>query len=72
MKIAGILSDMGGGKEIFMFYLFNFFYCSREKFFYALLLNVLVTVNAGYMKLAYANPRPYMIDGEIQPFECDT
>lgn len=64
------LSWFGGGKEIGVMLLFSFLFAPREKFFYYLCAFTLDKLYVGYYKLSYADPRPYMADGNIHPITC--
>ena len=63
-------TNLGGGKELMFLVGFSFVFASREKFFYYLGMLSLDKLYISYLKLAYARPRPYMIDGEITPVKC--
>ena len=41
---------------------FTLFFCPRSKFFYYLAVFTIEKAGNSYLKLAYAAPRPYMIE----------
>ena len=45
-------------------------FCTREKFFYLLTVYSIDKALIGYLKLAYHNPRPYMVESSITPIHC--
>jgi len=47
-----------------------FLFGTRSKFFYFLSMLTLDKVIISYFKLAYAEPRPYMISSDITPVTC--
>jgi membrane-associated phospholipid phosphatase len=49
---------------------FGFLWCERSKFFYYLSVLSLDKLINAYFKLAYANPRPYMLKSDIKPISC--
>lgn len=65
-----IHSEFGGGKEIGALLVISMLFAPREKFFYFLTAWTLDKLYIGYFKLAYADPRPYMVNGDIKPLEC--
>jgi hypothetical protein len=46
------------------------FFCPRSKFFYFLAVFLIEKAGNSYLKLAYASPRPYMIESKIEPVGC--
>ena len=65
-----LMSKLGGGKEIGVLVFSALLLAPREKYFYYLLAWALDKLYIGYFKLAYGDPRPYMVNGEIHPYEC--
>lgn len=63
-------TSIGGGKELIALSSVGFIFCKRERFFYFFFMYGLYGIIVGYYKLAYANPRPYMISMNIKPFSC--
>lgn len=63
-------SDLGGSKEILVLLGVGFLLCSREKYFYFLVIYMLDKMQIGYLKLAFHDPRPYMAEGQIHPLSC--
>ena len=54
-------TELGGGEEIAFLTLLSFIWCERERFFYYLTAFSFNKMINAYFKLAYAEPRPYMI-----------
>jgi hypothetical protein len=52
----------GGGVEMIVACVFTLFFCPRSKFFYFLAVFLIEKAGNSYLKLAYASPRPYMIE----------
>lgn len=63
-------SDLGGSKEILILMGVGFLLCTREKYFYFLLIYMLDKMQIGYLKLAFHDPRPYMAQRLITPISC--
>lgn len=63
-------TSLGGGKEITAVMIIYLFLKSRSHFFYFLAIWGLKELLISYMKLAYADPRPYMISPTIKPLHC--
>ena len=61
---------LGGGTEYCIAIFFVFMWGCRVKYYYYLAIFCLDKVIIGYFKLAYAAPRPYMIEGSIHPVQC--
>ena len=55
-------TKLGGGKEIMVLVGVGIIFASREKFFYYLGILSIDKLYVSYLKMAYASPRPYMID----------
>lgn len=68
-KVWFIITEMGGAKEI-GFVVFISFFGPRPRFFYYLSILTLITGMVSYMKIAYHQPRPYMIEPGIHPISC--
>jgi membrane-associated phospholipid phosphatase len=49
---------------------FTLFFCPRSKFFYFLSVFLIEKAGNSFLKLAYAEPRPYMIEFKIKPVGC--
>jgi len=52
---------LGGGDELRLLAIASFIWCERERYFYFLVALSFNKVIGAYFKLAYADPRPYMI-----------
>ena len=65
-----IWTSLGGGKELIACIVINFIWFPRSKCFYYLAIFSLDKLYISFFKLAYADPRPYMIDGSISPISC--
>lgn len=63
-------TNLGGGKEIYMLILIGFLFCSRSRFMYYTALYFVNQFFIQFFKLAYNDPRPYMISSNIRPFSC--
>jgi membrane-associated phospholipid phosphatase len=46
------------------------FFSTRPRFFYYLAVAAICTLMISYMKIAYHEPRPYMISPDITPISC--
>ena len=64
------MSKAGGGAESLICLVFSFLFAPREKYFYYLSMFTLDKLYVGYFKLAYAEPRPYMVTEDIHPISC--
>lgn len=64
-----IETELGGGRDLIGLAAFSFIFFKRERFFYFLFVYALYAMFIGELKLAYAEPRPYMVDGKIIPLE---
>ena len=64
-----VVTELGGAKEIGLAVFISFF-SSRPRFFYYLSILSVVTMFVSYMKIAYHQPRPYMIEPGITPLSC--
>lgn len=51
---------------------YSFLMCKRSRFFYFMMIFGLDTLYTSFFKLAYHDPRPYMIEPAIHPFSCET
>jgi hypothetical protein len=58
-------SELGGGTELVALVIISFVFCERPKFFYYLAVMGLDKCYVNFFKLAYHEPRPYMIEGDI-------
>lgn len=56
--------------ELIAAFTVTFFFSKRSHFFYFLACFSIDKLYVSYFKLAYADPRPYMIDKEIVPYTC--
>lgn len=65
-------TNLGGGKEIYMLMLVGFLFCSRSRFLYYTIVFLVNQFFIQFFKLAYHDPRPYMINGKIKPYTCST
>ena len=57
---------------IFATLILSYLFCSRQRAFY---YTIAVSLNLFMMsigKMAYHNPRPYMVDDDIQVYGCST
>lgn len=70
-RIYATVSKFGGGTELTILCLVSLIWLPREKFFYYLTVFTLDKFYIGYFKLAFADPRPYMVNGKITPFTCE-
>ena len=61
---------MGGGKEVSITVVCFLIWSDRSKFMYYVAVLGLDKMITSYFKLAFAAPRPYMIDSEIKPITC--
>lgn len=66
------LTEFGGGLELFDAWVICLFFGTRSKSFYYLAMVALDKTVVNYLKLAMAQPRPYMINSKIHPFTCST
>ena len=55
-------TELGGGKELTAAAVFSLIWHDRARAMYYLTVLGLDKLLIGYFKLAYANPRPYMIN----------
>lgn len=55
------LTELGGGQELIECFIIFFIFGTRSKSFYFLAVFGLDKVQLNFYKLAYAQPRPYMI-----------
>jgi len=69
-KVWKLESALGGGKEIMVFIGVTFFWGRRSKLMYYLIFFALDKSCVNYFKLAYHDPRPYMINPNIKPISC--
>ena len=65
-------TKLGGSKELVAAMVITFIVSSRPKFFYFLAVFGIDKFNVSYFKLAFAAPRPYMINSDIVPITCST
>jgi len=65
-------TDLGGGKELMAGVIITFIFGSRLHFFYYMSILALDKVFISYFKLAYHDPRPYMIQSTITPEKCSS
>lgn len=68
-KFWFILTEMGGAKETGAAVAISFFGL-RPRFFYYLCILSMIVMMISYMKIAYHEPRPYMIEPGITPLSC--
>lgn len=68
IKGFATVSDYGGGFEVEALICLCFLFGGRTKFFYYLFMMALNKSLINYLKLAEANPRPYMVDTDIIPY----
>jgi membrane-associated phospholipid phosphatase len=61
---------LGGGRELLAAMIVAFIWASRPKFFYYMAVLALNLGLQGYLKIFYADPRPYMVSGDIKPISC--
>lgn len=66
----GFQSSFGGGNELLVLSIASFIWCERERYFYFLVTLSLNKMIGAYFKLAYADPRPYMMTKDIFPYSC--
>ena len=71
MNFISFYTDLGGGKEIGAWCFLVLLFCKRERFFYALFVNFSVAGIIGYLKMAYAEPRPFWMTPEIKAYGCN-
>jgi membrane-associated phospholipid phosphatase len=64
------LTQLGGGQELMEAFILFFIFGTRSKSFYYLAVFALDKVQVNMYKLAFAEPRPYMIASNIHPFTC--
>lgn len=69
-KFWGFITSLGGGKEIYALLIIFFFFASRSRFMYFIFVFVINQFFIQYFKLAYHDPRPYMLSSDIHPFKC--
>lgn len=67
-----VWTDLGAGNEILFAAYLIFIFGKRSNFFYYILMIGTQKMIKAYLKLAMANPRPYMISDNIHPFKCST
>lgn len=72
IKFFEVQTRLGGGNELVFIVAVSFFFASRSKFFYYLAMFAFDKGLLNFYKLAYAEPRPYMIDSLIKPYTCST
>lgn len=66
IKFIKFYTGLGGGKELSFWTLVVLFTCKREYFFYALFVTFVYSGFTGYLKLAYAEPRPFWLSEKVQ------
>lgn len=71
-KFFLILTKMGGGKEMLIWFILSFIFQRRASAIYVCSILALDKLINSYLKLLYANPRPYMVESTIQPIDCST
>ena len=70
-KIWKIHSQVGGGLELVVVGIVSFMFCSRAKFFYFLTMFTIDKAVVSYIKLAYMQPRPYMVNPQmVKAYQC--
>lgn len=69
-KVSQVQTEMSAGKEMLAAIYLSFIWGTRPKFFYFMTMLTLDKLYISYFKLAYGEPRPYMIDGDIVSYTC--
>jgi hypothetical protein len=69
-KIFLTETELGGGKELLELVVIGLIWSHRSRALYYLMVMGIDKIIVGYYKLAYANPRPYMISDAITPITC--
>jgi membrane-associated phospholipid phosphatase len=69
-KVWKFESSLGGGKEQMVLIGVTFFWGRRSKLMYYLIFFALDKSYVNFFKLAYHDPRPYMINSNIAPISC--
>ena len=64
------LTERGGSHELYWAAAIVFIFGRRSRFMYYLAIYGCDKFFVAYMKLVYADPRPYMIDKNIKPLHC--
>ena len=64
-------SNLGGGKELKTAAILAFFLFKRPRFLYYLAIFSSENFGIHLLKLVYHEPRPYMMNSDIQPIDCD-
>lgn len=67
-----IMTKLGGGKEMLAWFIVAFLFQRRSCAVYVCSILALDKLINSYIKLLYANPRPYMIEKDIIPIDCST
>ena len=70
MNFISFYTDLGGGKELAAWSLLVLLLSKRERFFYAIFVCFSVAGITGYLKMAYAEPRPFWMTPEIKAHGC--
>jgi hypothetical protein len=64
-KFFLIMTKMGGGKEMVVWFILSFIFQRRALAIYVGSCLALDKLINSYIKLLYANPRPYMVESSI-------
>ena len=67
-----IQTTFGGGNELTAISVIAFIFMTRSKCLYYMAAFTLDKTFLNFYKLAFADPRPYMIDSNITPYSCST
>lgn len=70
INILSVITEFGGGIELFDAWIICFLFGTRSKSMYYLAMVALDKSVVNFLKLAMAEPRPYMIDSQIYPYTC--
>lgn len=65
-----MVTEFGGGIELFDAWIICFLFGTRSKSMYYLAMVAVDKLVLNFLKLAMAEPRPYMIDSQIYPYTC--
>lgn len=66
------MTKLGGGKEMVVWFIVSFIFQRRALAIYVCSVLCLDKLINSYIKLLYANPRPYMIESSIMPIDCSS
>jgi len=70
--VWSLLTFIGAGREILFATFVIFIFGTRSKSLYYILMIGTQKMIKEYLKLAIANPRPYMVSDNIHPYLCPT